>query len=176
MGGVMFDLIAAIVVDVGGTALDKAAMIDLDKSAEIRGVDENKNDIRDDFERMLIKKVKEDNQRNLLYHLLRYMDEAVVSGSSMSVNDMDKALEIYKKYNLESVYQCLSRHDKSKYMYIEKNYSNNAERKQAYNNFNIAFSKNKYRAKVKRVDCQLFMQTIPDYVSTEFKANQVIQD
>lgn len=166
------DLITAIAIvasDVGGAAVGKAMMIDLDKTAEIRGVDANENGIRDDFERMLIKKVKDDRQRNMLYHMVSYMDKAVVFGSTKTVDDKEEALEIFKSYDLGKVFQCVSRDEQSIYTFIDKNFPNTKERKHAYAVFNTAFAKTKYRSKTPLSNCDVFAESLPDYVSTEFK-------
>lgn len=172
----MSDLLTAltiIVSDVGGAAIGKAQMIDLDKSAEIRGVDTNQNGLRDDFERMLIKKVKNDKDRNMLYHMLSFMDKAVVFGNTKTVDDQDEAVEIFKSYELHLVFQCVPRAEKSIYTFIDKNFPNTNERKQAYAVFNTAFAKAKYRTKPQlKYNCNAFAESIPNYVANEFKENE----
>jgi hypothetical protein len=168
----MFDLITAVTIvasDLGGTAIGNAMMIDLDKSAEIRGVDENKNGLRDDFEKMLINKVKDDKERNMLYHMLTYMDKAIEFGSTKSVDQKEEALEIFKTYELNKVFQCVSRGGQSLYTFIDKKFPSTKERKKAYVTFNNAFAKNKYKVEKGMVNCDVFYSGIPNYTETEFK-------
>lgn len=175
----MFDLVAAVAIvasDLGGAAIGKAMMIDLDESAEIRGVDANNNGIRDDFERMLIKKVKDDKQRNMLYHMLSFMDKAIVFGNTKGEADQEEALELFKSYNLGKIFQCVSRSEKSLYTFIDKNYPNTKERKQAYASYNMTFSKTKFKSRTPLGGCDEYAASIPDYVSTEFKAKADASD
>src|SRR5690606_13960811 len=97
------DFLTGIVMAVGaeiGTAVHEKNLVDWDKSAIVVGVDQNNNVLRDDFEKMLVNRVADDKTRNMLFHMLGYMNEAIVFGSTKTEKDTEEALQIFKKYEL----------------------------------------------------------------------------
>lgn len=161
------EVVSIVAADAVGAATTKYWASQLDKSAIVRGVDENNNGVRDDFERLIGDKVKDPKQRNMLFHMLSYMDKNIEFGLTKAETDKEEALALFKEYDLVNVFQCLSRDNQTYYTFISNNYANTKERYKALTVYNKAFLKNKYRAKAGKVDCDAFAASIPNYTVNE---------
>lgn len=150
-----------------GTAVHEKNLVDFDKTELVMGIDENKNGLRDDFERMLIARVSDDKARNMLFHVQSYAEKAIEFGSTKTIEDTADAAALADQYAVNKVFKCLSRQDQNMFNYILKNVPNTQDRIVATNNFNAAFKKSKYKFKNEKFDCDAFTAGLPDYVSTQ---------
>lgn len=165
------DFLSAVLMTVlsdGATQVEAANIVDFDETETLVGVDSNENGLRDDFERMLRDKVKDEGARNILYHMLTYMQKSVDLGATKNAEDSAEVVAFFNEYKLNHIFQCLPRGEQAKYTYIDKKFANTPARKSAYQNYNnilrgkITFSKAK-------VNCEEYKATLPNYIVGELK-------